>query len=157
MTTLERSPRLAELKVSYKRKRPPRKDASPSRLLDSRTAEAYLRSVWNADTLELVEDFLVVYLDNNHAPLGWARTSSGGLNQTVVDPRVIFGIALQVASSAVIVAHNHPSGSVQPSGEDVAITARLRDAGKLLSIPLLDHIILGKAGFYSFADSGNVL
>jgi DNA repair protein RadC len=159
LKTLERSPRLAELKVSYKRKKcqKPGQDASGKPLVDPRTAEEYLRAVWNWDTFELIEDFVVVFLDSRYAPLGWVRASSGGIDRTTVDPRIIFGIALQTAASALIVAHNHPSGSIEPSPEDVAVTARLRDAGKLLSVTLLDHVILGKNAAFSFADSGNVL
>jgi DNA repair protein RadC len=99
----------------------------------------------------------IVFLDGKHAPLGWLKASTGATDRALVDPRIIFGIALQTAASALIVAHNHPSGSLEPSAEDVAVTTRLRDAGNLLSIKLLDHLILGKDAAFSFADSGDIL
>lgn len=113
LKTFHRSPQLAELKVSYKRRK-----VSDGRQLrmsfivtNSQTAEEYLRSIWDANKLELVEDFYVVCLNSAHEALGWVRVSSGGFDRTTVDGRLIFGIALQAASSAIIVAHNHPSGA----------------------------------------------
>lgn len=153
LKTFDRSPQLAELKVSYKRKKS-RQFELASAVLDYRMAADYLRSVWNPDTLELVEDFYVVCLNGAHEPLGWVRVSSGGLNSTTVDPRVVFGVALQTASSAIIVAHNHPSGCLTPSPEDRKVTSRLKEAGTLLGITLLDHIILSKGAAFSFADEG---
>lgn len=153
---IERSPRLAELKVSYRR-RPspvPGRLAKPWNLTSPAVAAEYLRSVWNKDTLELIEDFLVVCLDGANQPLGWLRVSSGGLSSTNVDPRVIFSVALQAASSGILVAHNHPSGSLQPSPEDRAITKRLQDAGRLLCIRFVDHVILTKDSYFSLAEHG---
>ena len=156
LKTFHRSPQLAELKVSYKR----RKTADgwqlrmPWIVTSSQSAEEYLRTVWDANKLELVEDFYVVCLNGAHEALGWVRVSSGGFDRTTVDARLIFGIALQAASSAVIVAHNHPSGRVEPSEHDRAVTAKLKAAGDVLNIPVLDHIILGKKSAFSFADAG---
>lgn len=151
-----RSPRLAELKVSYKRHKPPRgkPSSAPCVLTCSETAVAYLRSVWDAAKLELVEDVYLVCLNTAREVLGWVRVSSGGFDRAVVDARLIFGIALQAASSAIVVAHNHPSGRVTPSDEDRNLTLRLIAGGELLGIPLLDHIILAKDEAFSFADAG---
>jgi DNA repair protein RadC len=156
LKTFHRSPQLAELKVSYKRRKSAdsRQLRMPWIVTSSQTAEEYLRAVWDASKLELVEDFYVVCLNTVHEALGWVRVSSGGFDRTIVDCRLIFGIALQAASAAVIVAHNHPSGHVQPSDHDRAVTAQLRAAGKVLHIPVLDHIILGKNAAFSFADAG---
>ncbi|MDZ4686576.1 MAG: JAB domain-containing protein [Planctomycetaceae bacterium] len=156
LNTFDRSPRLAELKVSYKRQRArnPKPPGVPPVITSARTAEEYLRSVWNRDTLELVEDFFVVCLNTAHEPLGWVRVSSGGFDSTSVDPRLIFGVALQVASAAILIAHNHPSGDLSPSAQDKAVTQRLKEAGQLLRIPVLDHIILSKEAAFSFADHG---
>lgn len=156
LNTFERSPHLAELKVSYKRQpaRNPKPADRPPVITSAISAEVYLRSVWNRDTLELKEDFLVVCLNTAHEPLGWVRVSSGGFDSTTVDPRVIFGVALQVASAAILIAHNHPSGDLSPSAQDKAVTQRLKEAGQLLRIPLLDHIILSKSSAFSFADHG---
>lgn len=156
LKTFHRSPQLAELKVSYKRRKVAdgRQLRMPFIVTNSQTAEEYLRSIWDANKLELVEDFYVVCLNSGHEALGWIRVSSGGFDRTTVDGRVIFGIALQAASSAIIVAHNHPSGLVEPSSQDRHVTSHLKAAGELLHIPLLDHIILGKNAAFSFADAG---
>lgn len=156
LKTFHRSPQLAELKVSYKRRNvaQDRQLRMPWIVTSSQTAEEYLRTVWDTSKLELVEDFYVVCLNSAHEALGWVRVSSGGFDRTTVDGRLIFGIALQAASSAVIVAHNHPSGNLKPSNEDRAVTARLKAAGELLHIPVLDHIILGRDAAFSFADAG---
>ncbi|MDZ4779943.1 MAG: JAB domain-containing protein [Planctomycetia bacterium] len=156
LNSLARSPRLAELKVSYRRRttlrgKPP---PTPSIVNSSHTAEQYLRAVWDANKLELVEELYVVCLNGAHEAIGWLCVSSGGFDRAVVDIRMVFGVALQVASSAIIVAHNHPSGHVTPSLEDRAVTAKLRAAGDVLNIPLLDHIILSRADAFSFADAG---
>lgn len=156
LKTFHRSPQLAELKVSYKRRKTAdgRQLRMPWIVTNSQSAEEYLRTIWDASKLELVEDFYVVCLNTAHEALGWVRVSSGGFDRTTVDGRLIFGIALQAASSAVIVAHNHPSGNVHPSKEDLAVTAKLKAAGELLQIPVLDHIILGKQSAFSLADAG---
>jgi DNA repair protein RadC len=156
LKTFERSAKLAELKVSYKR----RKQAEPGQVRmpfvcsTPKTAEEYLSSVWDKDRIEYAEDFLVVYLNNAIEPLGWVRVATGGLDYAAVDPRVVFGVALQTAATRIIVAHNHPAGSLVPSPEDRQTTRRLKEAGELLRIQLLDHIILGRDAAYSFAEQG---
>ncbi|MFO0808991.1 MAG: JAB domain-containing protein [Gemmataceae bacterium] len=156
LKSFERSPNLAELRVSYKRRRKSQAGqlAMPWFIASAVTAEAYLRSVWDRDTLELVEEFLVVCLNGGHEVLGWVKVSRGGFAHAVVDPRVVFGVALQAASSAIIVAHNHPGGTTKPSPEDLAVTRQLAAAGKLLGVPVLDHIILTKDAFLSMAEEG---
>ena len=147
----ERSPRLAELKVAYRSRTKAEKRQA---IRGPQDVERYLRAIWNKRTLELVEEFLVVCLNGSHEAIGWVKVSTGGLGSTIVDPRVVFAIALQTASSALIVAHNHPSGSLVPSSEDQAMTRRLKEAGMLLGINVLDHVILTREGSFSFADRG---
>lgn len=147
----ERSPRLAELKVAY-RSRTKAEKRQPIR--GPEDVERYLRAVWNKDTLELVEDFVVVCLNGSHQAIGWVKVSTGGLTRTQVDPRVVFAIALQTASTAIIVAHNHPSGNLEPSRDDQEVTRRLKEAGTMLGIKVLDHVILTRESSFSFADSG---
>lgn len=156
LKTFERSAWLAELKVSYRRKRrgDPGPEALPRDCSTAQTAVEYLRSVWDEDRLEYAEDFVLVCLNNALEPLGWVRVATGGLDQAVVDPRVVFGVALQTAATGIIVAHNHPTGRVEPSEDDRSITRRLKDAGEVLRIKLLDHIILTREKAFSFADHG---
>jgi len=154
LKNFERSARLAELRVSYKRraKTEPGQLTMPFACTTPQTAEEYLRSIWDEDRFDYAEDFLVLCLNTSLEPLGWVRVSSGGQNQVAVDPRVIFGVALQTAAASIIVAHNHPSGRVEPSAEDRAVTKRLREAGAIIGVQLIDHIILSRVAAYSFAD-----
>jgi DNA repair protein RadC len=150
ITDLERSPRLAELKAVYRR-RVSRKGPQVKMPADVVT---YLRKVWDNDTLDLREDCLLICLNGAHEVLGWIRVASGGMNSAIVDPRLVFGVALQTGANSIIFAHNHPSNRTEPSEDDRALTRRLADGAKLLGINLLDHIILGRAGFFSFDDAG---
>jgi len=151
----EHTPNLAELKVSYRRSgtRRRKQDACPFVVRDPIGCDIYLRRIWNKGTIELREEFIVLCLNAAHEVLGWVNVASGGFSATTIDPRIIFGIALQTASSAIVVAHNHPSGSLTPSPQDIAITQQLRAAGKMLSINVLDHLIITRESYFSFADS----
>ena len=98
------------------------------------------------------ERFAVVYLDTRNAPIAVHEAHVGTCDSSPVHPREIFGPAVALAATAIVVAHNHPSGDPTPSTEDRAVTQRLREAGELLGIQLLDHIVVGSARYYSFAD-----
>ncbi len=98
------------------------------------------------------EAFLVATLDARHRVLGMAVVSTGGLSSAPVHPREVFGRAVRAGAAAVVLAHNHPSGDPQPSEDDRRVTERLRAAGELLGIELLDHVVVGDAHYYSFAD-----
>jgi DNA repair protein RadC len=101
------------------------------------------------------EQFVVLMLDAQHRLLGMNVVSVGSLTASLVHPREVFKPAILANAVAVIVAHNHPSGSLEPSSEDVEITRRLREAGELLGVRVLGSIILGAgSALYSFADAG---
>jgi DNA repair protein RadC len=95
------------------------------------------------------ETFWVLLLDGKHRLQRLAPISVGTLTASLVHPREVFRCAIREAAAALIVAHNHPSGDPEPSAEDLAVTERLKSAGELLGVPLLDHVILGEAGFVS--------
>jgi DNA repair protein RadC len=99
------------------------------------------------------EQFVVCGLDAKHCVIGVNVVSIGSLSLSIVHPREVFKALILMNAAAVICAHNHPSGDVTPSREDITLTTRLRAAGELLGITLLDHLILGE-GCYSFADQG---
>lgn len=80
--------------------------------------------------------------------------SKGGISNTIVDPRIIFLKALEVQATALVLCHNHPSGSLRPSRADEELTAKLKKAGLLLDIKVVDHLIVSDEGYYSFADDG---
>ncbi len=98
------------------------------------------------------EEFWILLLNRNHKLIHKQQISKGGVSGTVVDPRIIFKTAVDHLASAVIVAHNHPSDHLKPSQSDVQLTQKLLKAGRLLEIPLLDHLILNSERYLSFAD-----
>ncbi len=100
------------------------------------------------------EEFWVVFLNRANRILGSECLSSGGMNSTVIDVRLLFRRALEIKASALIVAHNHPSASASPSGQDRAITEKIRSSGALLDIVLHDHLIIAGNDYYSFVDEG---
>ncbi len=102
------------------------------------------------------ESFIAAYLDARHKPFGWRTVSVGTLTASLVHPREVFQAAVAQSAAAVIVAHNHPSGDAQPSAEDGVVTERLIEAGKILGITLLDHIVIGESGFISFREQSGL-
>lgn len=98
------------------------------------------------------ETFHVLLLDGKHRLLRRQRVSEGTLTTSLVHPREVFGPAVREAAAAVIVAHNHPSGDPEPSGEDLAVTRRLIEAGRILGISVLDHVVIGDVGYVSIRD-----
>jgi DNA repair protein RadC len=100
------------------------------------------------------EMMVAVYVDARNKPLAVYQVSIGTAEATLISPREVFCPAVALAASAVLIAHNHPSGNPTPSAEDRAVTDRIRAAGELLGIPLLDHIVIGTARYYSFAEEG---
>lgn len=100
------------------------------------------------------ECFAAVYVDGRNRPIGFEPVSIGSASASIVHPRETFKGAILANAAALIVAHNHPSGDPTPSAEDRRTTDRLRRAGELLGIPLLDHIVIGDGSYWSFADMG---
>ena len=121
----------------------------------SQDAFDYLVKMYDESTIGLYEEFMVLLLNRANRVLGCLKLSKGGLTGTVVDLRILYGTALKAMASSIIIAHNHPSNNLRPSDEDEDLTKKIRDAGKLLDIKLLDHLILGTDGNYvSFTDEG---
>ena len=100
------------------------------------------------------ELFHVLMLDSKNTLIGATLISQGSLSSSVVHPREVFKAAILANSAAVILLHNHPSGCPEPSLEDRNCTSRLSEAGKILGIRVLDHIVIGQEVFFSFADCG---
>jgi DNA repair protein RadC len=100
------------------------------------------------------EVFLVILLDGRNRRMDEVRVSEGSLSASIVHPREVFLPAVRASAAALIVAHNHPSGDPRPSPEDREVTWRLSEAGELLGIRLLDHLIVGETAYWSFADEG---
>lgn len=140
---------LAEIKVSYINQQ-----AQRQKVLHSKSIYDVILPQWNSETIEYIEEAKVMLLNRPNEILGVYELSKGGISGTVVDIRIILGVALKCNASAIVLIHNHPSGNLQPSEQDKVITKKLREASKLLDLVLLDHLIISKDSYYSFADDG---
>lgn len=100
------------------------------------------------------EEFHVVYLSNSNKIIKKHRISVGGITGTVADVRVIMKEAIDCRSTAIVLCHNHPSGTLRPSQADISLTKKVKNAGEILDIKVLDHIIVAHQDYYSFADEG---
>src|SRR5665811_1563433 len=120
----------------------------------SRDANQVFVDSWNNDTIGFLEEFKILLMNRSNAVLGILEISKGGTTGTVSDLKVIFSAALKGNASGIICAHNHPSGNLNPSESDSRLTKKLKEAGNLLDISVLDHLILSTEGdYYSFADN----
>ncbi|MCX6272214.1 MAG: JAB domain-containing protein [Bacteroidetes bacterium] len=141
---------LAEIKVSYSHK------IRPSEMIKvSRSNDAYeaLLTIWEGQ-LDHIEYFYIILMNRANKIMGYYQLSKGGQTGTVADPKCVFQVALKCCCAAIILAHNHPSGNCKPSVSDIELTRKMKDAGNLLDLPVLDHIILTSETFFSFADEG---
>lgn len=100
------------------------------------------------------EEFWVIFLNRANNILSSKCISKGGFSQTVVDPKMVFKSALEAKASALILCHNHPSGNLNPSQADISLTDKIKSAGKLLDLQVLDHLIVTSNAYFSFADDG---
>jgi DNA repair protein RadC len=102
------------------------------------------------------EEFWILFLNQKNSVIHRERISAGGITGTVVDTRLVFRRAIEVGAVQMVLGHNHPSGNLEPSAADMTLTRNLVEAGKVLEIKVLDHIIVSEKGFYSFAEEGNI-
>lgn len=102
------------------------------------------------------EEFWILLLNNNSRLIMPKRISTGGLTETSVDLRLILKEAIMANATALIAVHNHPSGSLRPSTDDIRLTARIKEACRIMNIQMLDHIIVTDGSYYSFADEGKL-
>ena len=144
--------RLRELHVTY-RVRPDLPVLGDRQRLESpRMVAGLLRPVLESEPVEVLG---VLCVTTKHRPLAWHELSRGTLDSALVHPREVFKIAFLANAAAVVIAHNHPSGDPDPSADDVSLTDHLSQAGKLLGVELIDHIIIGHDGrYYSFREGG---
>jgi len=140
---------IAEVQISYSSKVPANERLQ---VKSSRSAADALRLVYPG--MEHREYFYLLLLNRANKILGYYQVSSGGITGTVVDPRLVFQAAIKANASSMILAHNHPSGQLIPSDADLSLTKKLKAAGEIMDIQVLDHIILTEESYYSFADEG---
>lgn len=100
------------------------------------------------------EEFWVLMLNRSNRVIDKQMVSQGGISGTVIDVRIILKAAIERLASAIILCHNHPSGNLDASDADKKITTKIKEAGKLMDIPVLDHVIIGNEKYFSFADDG---
>lgn len=143
--------KISEISVSYSNRA-----TDKIKVHSSKESYEVLLESWNVDTIELQEEFKVLLLNRSNTVLGIYAMSKGGVSGTIVDAKLVFSVALKCNASSIIVAHNHPSGNLTPSQSDITLTKKLKLAGDYLDIDLIDHLIVTKSGYYSFADEKQV-
>ena len=142
---------VAEVQLTYKSRVPA---SLRKKISCSRDAYNLFNESWDTGWLEFVEEFKILLMNRSNSVLGILEVSKGGLSGTITDVRLIFQAAIKTCASGIIVAHNHPSGNLNPSESDNKITQRIKSAGELMDIQLLDHLIITAEDYYSFADQG---
>jgi DNA repair protein RadC len=142
---------VTEIELVYRNKVRP---ADRLRVNSADLAYDFFLNAWDMNKIELCEQFMILLLDGSNFVLGLANISTGGISACVVDPKLVFATALKAKASGIIMAHNHPSGSLKPSSADISLTDKFREGGKLLDISILDHLIVTPQSFYSFAHEG---
>jgi DNA repair protein RadC len=143
---------VAEVQLTYKSRVPV---SLRKKISCSRDAYNLFYENWNPEIIEFLEQFKILLMNRSNSVLGILEVSKGGLSGTITDVRLIFQAAIKTCASGIIVAHNHPSGNLNPSESDTKITHKIKEAGNLLDIQLLDHLILTTEGnYFSYADSG---
>jgi DNA repair protein RadC len=144
---------IAALELGRRRNAAPVVDNSSMKITSSASAYRIVRP--ELDDLPH-EEFYILLLNRSNIVTKKEQVSRGGMNATVVDPKIVFKIAVTNGASGIILAHNHPSGETKPSDHDIRLTKKLKEAADVLDIALLDHIIVGANTYFSFADEGLV-
>lgn len=148
---------ISEVEIIYK---PKVKSSERPIITSSQSAYDIIKNLYNQDLIEYKESFFALFLNRGNKVLAFKQISEGGQTGTVVDSREILITRelikekLKLASVAVIITHNHPSGNLKPSKQDIELTKRLKSSLELMNSTLLDHIIVTDEGYLSFADEG---
>lgn len=143
---------VSEIEISYKPAIGPKPEVTSS-------SDAYLilKEHYPESQIALKEYFVVMYLNQANRVIGVQKLSEGGLTSAVADVRLLFGTALKILATGIVISHNHPSGNTRPSLQDRNLTKQVKEAGKLLDIKLLDHLIITPDDQYiSMADNGDL-
>lgn len=124
------------------------------KIVDAKDVANFIRELYSPDTIELQEQFFVLFLNRANQIIGYYRHSVGGTHGVIVDIKIILATAMKSLSTSIILAHNHPSGNTKPSDADIKLTQSMKEAAKFADITVLDHLIITRDGYYSFADEG---
>lgn len=142
---------VAEIELSYM---PAIKPSARPKINGQNDVFQLFTDTWDKSKLELYEQFKVMLLNRANRVLGICTLTSGTVHGTLVDPKQIFSVALKANATQIILAHNHPSGNLNPSANDYEITKKIKAAGEFLELKVIDHLIISVEGFYSFASEG---
>ena len=146
-----KNPNIQEIKLHYIANT----SNEPITIKSSQEAFEAFKNIFDENTLAIREEFNIIYLNRANKVIGTYQDFKGGITGVAVDLRLIFAVALKCLAVTIIVAHNHPTNNLKPSQEDLDITQKLHDAGKILDINLMDHLILGTDNNYvSFVQEG---
>lgn len=129
------------------------RDPNPRTISTSNDAVNLLKPVYAA-CMELHEEVHALLLNRSNKVMGVHKVSQGGISGSVCDPRLVLCSALLAGASIIILSHNHPSGALRPSTEDISLTKRLITAARSMDLSIADHLIISKEGYFSFADNG---
>ena len=144
---------VGEVEIRYKRKFAISSDVG-TKITCSNDAHKIFRRSFQDGQIEHREFFKIMTLSRQNKVLSVSEISAGGISGTVADPKVIFQTALMQNASCVMLCHNHPSGNLKPSQADMNLTKKMKESGKMLELPVLDHIILSEDSYLSFVDDG---
>ena len=145
--------KVSEVELIYKKKQ---STANAKKIDSSKIAFDILISLWDKNKIDYVEHFYALYLNRANKVIGSILLSTGGCVGTIVDVKVLIQGALLSNAQAIVIAHNHPSGSLIPSNSDLDITSRIKTACNYFEISLLDHLIIADNDYYSFKDEGRL-
>ncbi|MGO1649621.1 MAG: JAB domain-containing protein [Sphingobacterium sp.] len=150
LTQFSSTMNINEVKVSYN------KEYYQNGFVVNSSQKAYtaLKEIYDMETIELFESFYVLFVDASARIVGYYLLSRGGTDFVPVDVKLIYMLALKTSCTAIILSHNHPSGTLRPSNADKGLTEKVIKAGMLLDIKVHDHIIITKESYYSFRDEG---
>jgi len=144
--------KVSEIDLIYKTRV---KASERPKINDSKDVANIMFDTWNPDTIEHIEEFKILLLNRSNKVLGIKHVAKGGISGTVTDVRIIMQTAIKANASGIIACHNHPSGNLNPSEADTKITNKIKEAGSIMDIQLLDHVIITPdKDYFSFADNG---
>lgn len=141
-----------KIRILYSKKQLPK---NRKKINSSSQAYDVFKQVWSSQ-IETREEMVILLLDQGNNVIGFHTLSMGGITGTVADLRILFAVALKSLATGFIMAHNHPSGNINPSQADLNLTKKIKEAGKVMDINLIDHLIITKETYYSFADEGTI-
>lgn len=152
-TTMEEKLKVCEVKLTYQTKI---KASERETVYSSKEAYKLFLSVFDTETIQYKESMKVILLSRARKVLGVCSISEGGIDETSADIRIILQAAILGNASAIVLAHNYPSGCLTPSRQDNKLTEQLKKASQLLNIRLDDHLIISDEGYFSYADEGKI-